>query len=350
MNNKHQSEAASVGLTLLSETPPIRNGVEDFNYKLYKFNSCGHEQYLQPTHVRRNNVKCSVCFEEDIRKTAQERGFTVLGEGTSALFRKVRRDICGHISEVRHAAIKKRSEANEDLNFTCEQCYEIRLKEEAEAAGMTYLGKALHKAGSFRHYKFNKCGHVRDIHAPCISIGNFFCSECKEEKYKAEAANAGLTYIGFGTNRSDCKRMYVLPCGHTKEIRMDHARDGSYLCNTCGDSHYTKPSSIYLLKITTEDSFTWLKLGFARNLAVRKSNYGLPKGANVELLAVVDVPTGAMAVSKEKSWHKVMKSFRLDSTFMKNYHKFNGFTECYSVEAEDQILTLIRDLEKELNE
>lgn len=350
MNKKHEQEAIDIGLTLISEIPLNRNGVDDFNYKLYKFNNCTHEQYLQPTHVRRNNVRCNTCFEQNIVTIAKERGFTVLGACDDALFRLMKRDVCGHINKVRHGSLVRRLESTRDLDFTCEECHENRLIEDAQAADMTYLGAALARGGMFRHYKFNKCGHARDINSACITRGNFFCSECKEEKYAEDALAAGLIYKGFGSTKSECKRLYQLPCGHTKEIRMDHAKDGSYLCDKCGDSHYTKPSSIYLLKMQTPDGFSWLKLGFSKSLTIRKNNYGLVKGCKVDLLCAVDVATGAIAVSVEKGWHKLLKPLRLSKSLMKNYHRFNGFTECYSILAEGQILTLMDALMKSSNE
>ena len=347
-NQKHITEAENIGLTLLSEEPFIRNGKPDFNYKVYKFNTCSHSQHLQVTHVRRNAVRCSICFEHEITKAAKARGYTVIGVCDNALFRKVKRDICGHISEIRHGNIKK--DKIERLTSICQECYEIKLAKDAEAADMTYLGQAITKGGVFRHYMFNKCGHKRDIQAPCISKGNFSCSECKENNYAESALKAGLVYIGKSSNKSDHKRNYKLPCGHTKEIRMDHASSGSYLCDFCGDSHYTKPSSIYLLEITHKDNFSWLKLGFAKDLELRKSGYGLSKGCVVSTVKVVDVPTGAFAVSTEKKWHKLLKSLRLDSKLMKNYHKSNGFTECYSLSAKSIITELMHNLEKDKHE
>lgn len=348
MNKKHQIEASVVGLTLVSEVPLNKNGLEDFNYKLYRFNDCLHEQHLQPTHVRRNHIKCNQCFEDRIVTLAKERGLTVLDQCKNPLFRVVKRDVCGHVSEVRHSNLVTRVEATRELDFTCEQCYENRLKEEADAADMTYLGAALSKGGVFRHYKFNKCGHTRDINASCVGRGNFVCSDCKEDRYKEEARNAGLLYLGFSSKSSDCKRLYQLPCGHNKEIRMDHARDRSYLCDTCVDSYYTKPSGIYLLKIKSIDGFIWLKLGFSKSLDIRKSNYGLGKDCTITVIRIVDVPTGSAAVKVEKSWHKLLKPLRLDKNLMKKYHKSSGFTECYSLVAEDQILLLMSNLEKEI--
>ena len=349
MNKKHQEEAEAIGFTLISEKPLVKNGIEDFNYKVYKCNICATENYLQPTHVRRNSVTCQTCYTASLVSDAEQHGFTLVERCSDPEFCIVKRDKCGHIFKMRTQGVKRRIRKGSNPDHDCEQCYNARLKLDAENKNLTYLGPALTKKGVFRNYRFNLCGHTRDINATCVARGNFFCSECKEVRYSNEAQNAGLIYKGFGTVPSECKRLYELPCGHTKEIRMDHARDGSYLCDTCGDSHYTKPSKIYLLKIKSPDSFTWLKLGFAKNLAIRKNNYGLIKGCEVEILALIDVPTGALAVSKEKSWHKIFKPFRLDPKLMKKYQKFNGFTECYSVEIEQSILQVVSDLQKELN-
>jgi len=351
LNDKHSSEGSLIGVTLVSEIGLVRQNGFDQNYKLYEFNSCGHRQYLQPTHVRRNNVKCSVCFEQSISSSLTALGYTLIGKGSSAAFRLVKRNICGHVTEMRHTNTSKKEFAAEELNYTCSECYESRLHREAKEKNLTYLGQALSKKGVFRHYKFNSCGHTKDINSGCVARGNFECKQCKEVAYSESASSVGLEYVGYCDNKSDYKRKYKLPCGHIKELRMDHAKDGSYLCDYCGDSHYTKPSSVYLLKIKNKDGFTWLKLGYAFNVNLRLSNYGLDiNDCEVEILKILNTPTGAMAASLERAWHKEFKSFKVDSKFMKNYHKGNGHTECYYLTAEQSLILAMANAEDKLNE
>lgn len=347
LNKKHMEEASRVNITLISEKSLIQDGKIDQNYKWYEFNDCKHRQFLQPTHVRRNHIDCDICFEEQIAEAASQRGFTVLSKTNDALFRVMKRDKCGHISNIRHSNMKSKS--LDDLDYKCSQCLEIRFEQEALEKNLTYLGTAINKTGIFRHYRFNTCGHTRDINPAAVARSAIDCQQCKEDKYKQSAENAGLVYIGACKVKSDCKRTYQLPCGHNKELRMDHARDGSYLCDICGDSHYTKPSSIYLLRIKSKDGFSWLKLGYAHNITLRKTNYKLDRNSDVYLVKVVDTPTGAIASSNERKWHKQLRKLKVNSKFMQNYHKGNGHTECYPLEVESIILELMNNLHNELN-
>jgi hypothetical protein len=348
--SKQQTEAELIGLTLLNKAD-LSYGKGYQNYNLYKFNNCGHDQYLQPTHVRRNTVKCRECLNQEYKSRGETNGFTFvsLAEDLDHMFYK--RNICGHVLKIRVQAVGKRTkrESNEASGVACSVCYDEKLKLDAEKIGMTYLGAALHRKGVFRHYLFNSCGHKRDVNACCVAKSNVVCQECIIEKYKQEAIAAGITYNGEATDKPNMKRNYILECGHTKDIRLDHVRNGSWVCTFCGDSHYLKPSKIYLLKITTLD-FTWLKLGYAKDIKYRTNSYGLAKGATVEVLFNMDIKNGLEALHVEKKLHLQFKSFRINANIMKKYHKHNGFTECYNIDIQDDLLNVLNNILKESNE
>ena len=121
---------------------------------------------------------------------------------------------------------------------------------------------------------------------------------------------------------------------------MDHAEDGSWLCNVCGDNHYTKPISVYLIKFVAPD-FSWLKFGFSKDLEVRTSNYGVPKSVIKEIIDIIPFETGYDAMKFEKRIHNKYKNIRYPKSKMKEYHSFNGFTECY---PESFLPTLLAEL------
>jgi len=343
--NKHFREGSKAGVLLLGVST---NG--DANYKQYAFIKCGHICDLQPTHVRRNNVKCKVCLASDYTTRGDKSGFTFVSLADDSDYHLYRREACGHILKLRVQAVGKRIKRNsgDESGHSCLACYEEKLFTDAEKIGMTYLGAALHSKGVFRHYMFNSCGHKRDVNAACVGRGAVVCQDCVVDKYKSEAKAVGLTYNGAATDRPDIKRNYIMECGHTKDIRMSHVRDGSWTCTDCGNTHYTKPSKVYLLKITSPE-FSWLKLGYAKDIDIRSSSYGLPKGSVVDTLFFMDVITGLAAMHIEKKLHYEFKQFRINAKTMKKYHKYNGFTECYNTNIQNDLVQALNNILKENN-
>lgn len=53
-NPKHDQEAQAVGLTILGSG-------KNKGYRLYKFNSCNHQQELHVGNVRKNEFCCNIC-------------------------------------------------------------------------------------------------------------------------------------------------------------------------------------------------------------------------------------------------------------------------------------------------
>lgn len=135
--------------------------------------------------------------------------------------------------------------------------------------------------------------------------------------------------------------MYSLPCGCNKILRADHAEQGVWQCHNCTDNYYTLPSSLYLLEITY-NGFTWLKLGFAKNIDVRVRSYGLPMGSRVSVLLSIPFDRGYECMCLEKEIHKEYKDWRLPPVNMKEYHRFNGQTECYTIVMKQILMLRLR--------
>ena len=332
LNYKQIKEAETINLKLLSRSTNL-------NYNYYKFVECGHCAFLQPTHVRRNHIRCFDCQQIALKEKIKTLGLEQLDNTSDNEILVLKNLTCGHTFSATTQNLMRRSLG---VELFCETCYELKLKNEASAANLTYLGKSS-KKGLFRRYKFNSCGHEKDINATCITRGAFECKDCKIENHVELCKGHGLSLVDKSVEISTRLGTYILPCGHSKQIRTDHAEDGSYVCHICQDSFYTKQSSVYLLKIIAlENNFSWLKLGFARNLDVRKSNYGLSSDCKIELLK--NVESGGLALKYEKSIHKKFKERRIDFETMKNYHKRNGYTECYPVECERLLLEQLEEI------
>ena len=133
--NKQEYEAGLIGLTLIEKADKTF-GKSYQNYNLYSFNKCGHTQYLQPTHVRRNHIKCNTCVELEIIKDADDIGLICLGTASndSVLFRRYKFKVCGHESDMSTSSVKIRTTER------CIVCYEEQLQVDAQAQGLTYVG------------------------------------------------------------------------------------------------------------------------------------------------------------------------------------------------------------------
>lgn len=314
VNQSQLEEAKEVGLDLLKRS-------NNPNYNFYKFNGCGHTAFLQPTHVRRNNVECKTCQHEKVVNLAMVSGDHILFRTKPSTYMVIRN--CGHTVESATSNIGVARQR-------CSLCFDDSLKESADTNGYIYLGS---EGGSYRKIKFKKCKHEKIVQFSQIVKGNAVCRECQELDYKKQAEENGLTLL----NRTqDRYAVYELPCGCQKELRIDHVADGSWICDTHSDTYYSKPSMVYLLEIK-KDNFSWLKLGFAKNLELRTTGYGL-KDAVVTYVKTVPFETGRKAMLFEKALHSKLKESKLHKDLMKEYHTSSGHTECYPVELKDVIL------------
>lgn len=312
VNQSQANEAVEKDIVLLSRST-------DPNYNLYKFNACGHLQFIQPTHVRRNCFTCKTCsFCREVQIAANN-GFKYLF-ATSGTYRRVIKP-CGCIKDITFGNIV------DHKNTVCHTCFSRDFQKQAVKLKVDVLNKISDCRFKIR---FQTCGHTREAHHSQFFTENLECQQCKEEIYRKEAENEGLIYNGLSNpdNVKDYyqKRNYTLPCGHIKDIRMSHIRDSSWQCDICKDSHFLKPSFVYLLSLNTSDG-VFLKLGYAKNLSTRISGYIL-KNTTVSILKVVPFETGRKAIEFENSLHKKYSAFSVPKEIMGKFMQ-NGKTECY---------------------
>ena len=323
VNQTHKQEAEENGLELLSRSDSI-------NYNLYRHLNCGHTAFYQSTHVRRGHIQCKTCLLFKYADDANNNNYTLLyvTKNSKQLYLKP----CGHIIESSNQNIRKSSSTK------CSECFEETLHSAANTHGYIYKGIAEEGSAS-RLIEFKSCGHEKVLQHSQVVKGNAVCRICESIQRKELAASCGLIEL---TEVGDRYFEYLLPCKHTKILRADHAIDGSYTCDYCGDSHYQRPSSLYLFKFSNQN-FSWLKLGFSSNLYLRKNNYGLPPDTECELVIKVPFKTGREVMLIEKELHKALKTFRIDKEVMKTYHTNNGHSECYPINVKDKIVKKIRE-------
>lgn len=337
MNLKHKKEAEQQGLRLLPDRA-IDHGLSS-NYKKYQCINCHSEDFFQPQHVRRGAISCKTCLMDQLVSEATTAGYIYLGDAQEdhgkeqTYFRSYKNIACGCVSDIRYALIRNKTTQN------CPLCYENTLIHTADSAGLIYLGHC-EKQGIFRKFQYKQCGHTQEIAAPCISLGTFECKKCLDDKYNSEASQEGLILL----RTSHCTkgyREYVLPCGCSRLLRIANVRNGTWSCTEHGETHLTRPSQIYLLKISNKEN-SWLKLGFSKDIEARVKMYGLPSDTSATLLFFENIKNGYDALQKEKQIHVKLKHIRLCPKKMKIYMK-NGHTECYPCEYEEKILSLLKD-------
>lgn len=134
-----------------------------------------------------------------------------------------------------------------------------KIAEECKDFGLEMIGPTTTHLGQYRKYKFVSCGHTIDTAPEAIRDNRFECKPCIEAEFLSLIEPQGLKVLP--KKSSNGYRWFSLPCGCEK-IRMEHARNGNWICGNCDDSYYTKDSNLYLVQYEL-DGFSWLKFGFA---------------------------------------------------------------------------------------
>lgn len=247
------------------------------------------------------------------------------------IYRKIS---CGHVHILCHRNVK---EIKTDY---CKTCTEESYMSLVKSLGMEFLGfSRKSKNGTmYVDVKLN-CGHYKSIRTGNLKTGAFTCKVCLEERYKAICELFGFKYIKHVTSSY---HEVELPCGCKETRHLTNIKNGGWSCPTHNKSSLDYSSNLYLLKMSCSD-FSWLKLGYSRNVPNRIVAYDLADGITVEVLDIIKVHTGRSALKIEKSIHTKFKKSKLSSKEMKRYFKSSGFNECYPLEMLD---TLLAELEK----
>jgi predicted nucleic acid-binding Zn ribbon protein len=300
----------------------------NFNYRWYKLLRCGHEQELTTANVRKGEFACKTCLAERLKQEAETQEIELIGPGKTHHYRLYKLD-CGHERELLTQKVR-------DGSFRCDICLANRLKHEANAQGAELLGPG--STSSHRIYEL-RCGHQQEVETGNMRRGNIGCIVCQEEKVRSEARALGCEIIGPGRNAN--YRLYKLLCGHEREVKVDAMRNNSFVCQTCEDTSRTLPSNLYLLYIKVGYD-EWLKLGYAKSVTHRTSQYGLPASAEVTTVKSLPFDTGNEAHAAEADIHKRYRRKRLTKKQMADFHTASGFDECYPV---TMLETLLAELE-----
>ena len=298
------------------------------DYKKYQFIACKHFQEIQSTNVRNSEVNCDTCKIDSYKKAAKKKNLTYLGAGRNTDFKHYKFDSCGHARDIRPPSVEKCV----PICFECLQAVRI---ENAEKINLKVIGKSSDGDKNKTRYEFNSCCHQQDIYRSSVKQGYARCSICYDDRFTNEADEAGLILIGVGKN-GNYRNYKFKNCEHEQQIQLIHVRKNSFVCNSCTETSRDLPSNVYLLEITVGIK-SWLKLGFAKDVHFRASTYGLPSSAEIDILKTIPFGSGTAAHEFENSLKAKYFEFRVSPDEMRELHRNSGHTECFPTELRTQL-------------
>lgn len=312
--------------------------IGDSSNLMYRCNICNTLQYKHIYKVRKGLVRCKTCFENKLKDAAIKHGFKYIPNDNDDVTKNFSCNSCGHIDSYRHTHMI-------DGKIKCDNCYELKLSEEANNAGLILLSKEYKKCEkSNRWYKHKSCSHIEYKGTNVVRKKEIECKICFEEKITKEAEMIGLTIVGSGKSGY---RKYKLPCNCIRELRLDQIRNGFYSCDIHDNNRYTKKSILYFLKIK-HDEKVWLKVGITQKLEHRIKEYKLIDGCIVTELLIYNFSSGKDSYEIEQRLHTTFRNKRLTPSNMKIYMQNGGFTECYPIEMFDEINEFVLENYKEI--
>jgi len=357
--NNIEINAKISGLTLVRKANKSEVDVKSHgSYYLYRFNACNHEQFICKYKAQIGRFTCRACADEKSTFEIKEAGLTLVTRGDPEYGEKASDyslyiiDNCGHTKTISRGAVRSKQ-------FICQVCTESKFDKEAADKNLTMIrtneetGELLPYKYGDRLYLFNKCGHKKNINMEDVRTGHFWCNECQDLKIENEAKAVGLDYLrkatidDMSTEVKNHGFFRFKSCGHEQAISKTAVRSGHFKCNICNVSSKYKPSYVYLYRIET-DGFSWLKLGFSSNPEFRGKKYQISADYKSTLIDVINFGTGTEANKAERGLHNLFKNYRLDSEYMKKYMTCSGFTECYPLEIEPELISELLKI-KELN-
>lgn len=335
--NRLVDEAAKFGLELQGASTDGDN-----KRRNYRFTSCGHFRNIATGDVRDGQFTCTECSHNEFVEACTANNLTYIskaiddGRYNKGEFRYVRFNACGHEKNISRMRLLNGGKPH------CNICEEVELTSYAKSLGMTFVK---YVGNTRRLFIIDKCGHEKTLGLSNLKAGSVYCEPCAVDRFKQEAKESGLEYIGDCASKD--RRLYKTPCGCINEYRICHVRIGHWTCRTCEKGFRDYPNNIYLYRLKS-GSFEWLKLGHGKNPNKRKYDYSLADGVCIELVTMLEVSTGKFAEDTEKALHRKYKKFNIDKTFMKQFMTESGFTETYPIELLDTLISEIENI-KELN-
>lgn len=251
---------------------------------------------------------------------AENNNLTFIGKSTKDKNHfEYRFNECGHKQPIHKAQLYKTLTHKPE----CLKCKEIEDKKFFRSLGIKRI-EILPERRAL--YQCLSCGFIMNIRRDKLNAGIFACQSCEDQKRIDEAEDQGLEYLRKGKIRFLYR---IKECNHLKMIKPSDVRIGKWTCQLCKDTYHSKPSKLYLIKITNKKTLReWLKVGIAKNLQQRFKGYGLDDHSEISVLDTIDFNTHKEAYRIEQDIHQKYKDEKLDKDLMMFYMS-SGNTECY---------------------
>lgn len=191
------------------------------DYLLCECKVCGFKRHVGIQYLRNKKVICDNCFRERLKDEASSAGLTLIGEAKDKKRRYYKFNDCGHTREIATGDVRVG-------DFSCTECMHNKMLDACKEHDAEFLQRV---NGQRILVKFNKCGHEADVLRISVFNTSRKCPVCAEVKVTEAAKQNGLTILKY---ISDTRRLYkVDSCGHEKIITLSNMKSGSYRCEHC---------------------------------------------------------------------------------------------------------------------
>jgi hypothetical protein len=214
---------------------------------------------------------------------------------------------------------------------------ETKWSAEASLSGLKWIRKT---KNNYCLYRFDDCQHEQEITLSSAKLKSFRCKTCQQEKLQSEAKSKGLIYLG--KTKNNYGKYKFLSCSHEQEIATANIRQNKFVCQSCCESRFTKPSNLYVHLVTLQGEQV-LKVGVAKNIQNRIKVYGLPKDAELTTVLVKSFPTGKDAEIAESLICQAFKNARYKNS--KHIFTNSGSTECFAPSKLNEIVNFINTMQ-----
>jgi hypothetical protein len=197
----------------------------------------------------------------------------------------------------------------------CHACIQRRRAAAAKAIGAELIAAdAQHR--HYGHFRL-PCDHVvrrQYLRVEKAAAGGHAidCPACRETRYGTEAQAFGWALAGQPKGRRPGYRRYRHRCGHRQDVSIGNMAWGDTSCGGCAANWAGKPSFIYLFRIDLP-GLPVVKLGYSARPAKRlRHQLGIARGVKTEILRVMLLPSGNVAVREESACHRIMREQHSD--------------------------------------
>ncbi|RYH01014.1 hypothetical protein EU805_15515 [Salipiger sp. IMCC34102] len=234
---------------------------------------------------------------------AADDGFDLLGRARDRYHGVLRCRSCETLSLTRINVFR-------DHTAPCRACIRDRREADAATLGAELLGPDP-RDRHYGHYRLS-CGHTvrRQFHRMTTAAAGghaIDCETCREVRYADEARAFGWTLVGPATSGRSGYRRYRHGCGHGQDISIGNMAWGDCSCGGCGTDWSGQPSFVYLFRIDLA-GLPVVKLGYSARPAKRlRHQLGIDRAVRTEVLRVVQMASGNLAVRDESACHRHMR-------------------------------------------